>query len=252
MTVPVGQIADAALYERGAATLLACWEAIARGSRGAAVRRLPGVAAAVFAHEPERSVYNNALLDRGLGASAGRAAITAMEAAYAAAGVARFAAWAHESDLGLRAALEARGYTVAETTRAMGMSLDDIRVAPPPLDLAPARWSDYVDHLGVLGVPGLLTGVDPRPFRLLLARLDGETVATALGFDLDGDSGVFNVSTVERDRRRGLGTALTARLLHDAVGRGCRTASLQATEMAEGIYAALGFRDLGRILEYVR
>jgi len=32
---------------------------------------------------------------------------------------------------------------------------------------------------------------------------------------------------------------------------GCRTASLQATEMAHRRYRALGFRDLGRILEYV-
>jgi hypothetical protein len=29
------------------------------------------------------------------------------------------------------------------------------------------------------------------------------------------------------------------------------TASLPSTEMAERVYAAVGFRDLGRILEYV-
>jgi hypothetical protein len=43
---------------------------------------------------------------------------------------------------------------------------------------------------------------------------------------------------------------LTARLVHDAAARGCSTASLQSTEIAERIYAAVGFRDLGRILEY--
>jgi hypothetical protein len=32
--------------------------------------------------------------------------------------------------------------------------------------------------------------------------------------------------------------------------RGCRTASLQATPLAEGMYAAAGFRDLGRFLGY--
>jgi ribosomal protein S18 acetylase RimI-like enzyme len=249
MTVPVG---PTRLYERGAATLLACWEAIAAGSAGAAVLRLPGVAAAVFPHEPERSVYNNALLDRGLRPAERAAALDAMEAAYAAAGVARFAAWAHESDAELCAALSARGYAVAESTRAMGMRLSDLRAPRPRLDLAPPRWGDYVRHLGAAGVPdGLLGGVDPAPFRLLLARLDGETVATALGFDRDGDCGVFNVSTLAPARRRGLATALTARLLHDAAARGCRTASLQATPMAERLYAALGFRDLGRFLEYV-
>ena len=62
---------------------------------------------------------------------------------------------------------------------------------------------------------------------------------------------LYNVITLERARRRGLGTALTAVHLHDALARGCQTASLQSTEMAERVYAAVGFRDLGRILEYV-
>jgi hypothetical protein len=44
---------------------------------------------------------------------------------------------------------------------------------------------------------------------------------------------------------------VTALLVHDARARGCQTASLQSTEMAQRMYAALGFRDLGRILEYV-
>jgi predicted GNAT family acetyltransferase len=39
--------------------------------------------------------------------------------------------------------------------------------------------------------------------------------------------------------------------VHDALARGCRTASVQSTKMAERIYAAVGFRDLGQILEYV-
>jgi hypothetical protein len=48
------------------------------------------------------------------------------------------------------------------------------------------------------------------------------------------------------------GTALSALHLHDAKSRGCTTATLQSTEMAERVYGALGFRDLGRILEYVK
>jgi hypothetical protein len=43
----------------------------------------------------------------------------------------------------------------------------------------------------------------------------------------------------------------SASLVHDAAARGCRTASLQSTAMAERVYAAVGFHDLGRILEYV-
>src|SRR3954447_13691961 len=72
-------------------TLLACWEENARGASGASLQRLPGVTAAVFPNEPERLVYNNAVLERGVDA------VDTMEEAYAAAGVTRFAAWVHES-----------------------------------------------------------------------------------------------------------------------------------------------------------
>jgi ribosomal protein S18 acetylase RimI-like enzyme len=237
------------LYRIGSETLLASFEAYARGAQDAAVIRAPGVAAAVFPDLPERAVYNNALLDRDLGASERAGAIEAMEAAYAAAGVDRFAAWVHESDRALRADLEARGYTLDTTTRAMGMLLDDLRVAPPELELDAPQWPAYVAWLERVGVPpGLLARADPREFHLLIAR---GAVATALAFDFGDDCGIYNVGTLERARRRGLGTALTARLLHEARARGRRTASLQATAMAERLYAALGFRDLGRILEFV-
>jgi ribosomal protein S18 acetylase RimI-like enzyme len=131
----------------------------------------------------------------------------------------------------------------------MGMSLDPVSVALPEVELGPPDWAE---HLRIIGVPaGLLSGADPSAFHILVVRLAGENVATAMAFDHDGDCGVFNMSTLEAARRRGLGTALTARHMHDAIERGCSTASLQSTAMAERVYAAVGFRDLGRILEYV-
>jgi hypothetical protein len=57
-------LTDTDLYLRGTETLLASWEEYARGATGAAVQRHRGVAAAVFPNEPERGVYNNALLER--------------------------------------------------------------------------------------------------------------------------------------------------------------------------------------------
>ena len=71
------------LYQRGCDTLLASWDAYARGAAGAALQRRLGVAAAVFPNEPERNVYNNALLQRGLGMSRRADALDAMEDAYA-------------------------------------------------------------------------------------------------------------------------------------------------------------------------
>lgn len=248
MTTPK-LLESAELYLRGSATLLASWEAYARGSVGAAVHRLAGVAAAVFPHEPERAVYNNALLERDLGPGERAGAADAMEAAYAAVGVTRFAAWVHETDEPMRAELEGRGYTLDTTTRAMGMALDDIAVPRPQLDLAPAQWSEYLE-MGDLP-PDFLSAADHAAFHLLTVRDGGELVAAALAYDCGGDCGIYNVETIPRARRRGLGTALTAAQVYAARDRGGRTASLQSTPMAERVYAAVGFRDLGRILEYV-
>jgi len=209
----------------------------------------------VFPRDPERAVYNNALLDRDLGPTERAVAVDAMDAAYRSAGVDRYAAWAHESDEGMRAELSNRGYTIDESTRAMGMSLDDISLALPEVDanVGPlSDWDEYLEYLRMVGVPaGLLGGADPSAFHTLVARLDGENVATAIAFDHDRDCGVYNMSTIEAARRRGIGTALTARHVHDAVERGCSTATLQSTLIAERVYAAVGFRDLGRFHEFV-
>ena len=242
-------LTDADLYCRGVETLIATWEEYARGATGAAVQRYRGVSAAIFPNEPERVFYNNAVLEGNLAAGERADALDAMEAAYAAAAVTRFAAWVHESDRATRGDLDRRGYALDESTRAMGMALDDIRLPRPEIELGPSDWSRYLRILGV--PPGLTSGANHAAFQILVARLDDEDVATAMAFDHGSDCGIYNVTTLEHARRRGLGTALTANHVHDALARGCRTASLQSTEMAERVYGTVGFRDLGRILEYV-
>lgn len=241
------------LYARGVATVVASHEETARGSSGARVEWLNGVAAAVFPNGPERAVYNNALLDRGLRPDDRAAAIEAMERAYDSAGVERYAAWVHESDDGMLGDLKLRGFTFDTSTRAMGMALDDLPGPARDVGIQPVEdWGEYLSYLQSVGVPeGLLADTDPKAYHVLAARIDGANVATAIAFDHDGDCGIFNMSTMPEARRRGIGTALTASHLRDAADRGCSTASLQATEMAEGIYASVGFGDLGRFLEYV-
>ena len=239
---------DIDLYRRGADTLLASWQEYAQGAVDAALHRLPGVDAAVFPREPERGVYNNALLERGLNASGRAEALDVLEEIYAAAGVDRFAAWIHEEDEPLRRDLIGRGYVLDTTTRAMGMSLDHLHEPRPNIPLRSAEWADY---LRAEGLPAdFLKQADHAAFHVLVARLDGEIVSAALAYDFRGDCGIYNVGTAEKARRRGLGTALTAAQLYRARDRGCSTASLQSTPMAERVYAAVGFRDLGRILEY--
>jgi GNAT superfamily N-acetyltransferase len=233
---------DADLYRRGGRTLVGSWQAYARGLAGAAVHVRPGGSVAVFPDEPERSIYNNALIEDAT-------AVDPMERDYAAAGVGHFAAWAHETDRPLRAELGRRGYTLDTTTRAMGLHLDDIHRPRPDAELGPADWAEYLAATGL--PPDLLRAADHAAFHVLVARADGAVVAAALAYDRDGDCGIYNVWTRPDARGRGLGTALTVAQAHAGRERGCRTASLQSTPMAERMYASVGFRDLGRILEYV-
>jgi hypothetical protein len=132
-------LSDAELYRRGTDTVLACSEAYTSGTSGAAVRRLPGLAARSLRGERAQ-------------------AVAAMEAAYADAGLARFAAWVHESDRAMAAELERRGYAVAETTRAMSLELSDIRLPRPELKLASPDWDEYLSRFEPSR--GLLAGAD--------------------------------------------------------------------------------------------
>jgi ribosomal protein S18 acetylase RimI-like enzyme len=236
---------DAELYRRGCATLVASWAEYASGCEAATVRRLPGVDVAVFARDPERAVYNNALLRRDAPAAT---ALEDLAAAYGAAGVRHFAAWVHDSDEAARVALVARGYTLDTTTRAMGMPLRDLPVPDPGIEVRPVDWPDYLAMADL--PPDFLRTADHAALHPLVGRDGDGIVAAALAYDHEGDCGIYNVATVPRARRHGFATAVTATQLHHARNRGCETASLQSTPMAERLYAALGFRDLGSFLEY--
>jgi GNAT superfamily N-acetyltransferase len=240
---------EAAMYDRGMRTLVASWSEFARWSSNAVVQCFSGVTVAVFPMPPERGFYNNAVLDRGLTTVGYVDAIDATEATYAAARIENYALWVHESEVAAGRHLERRGYAVDTVTRAMGRRLDAIRLPRPLIEFGYRDWSEYVRLLG-LGAD-YLRAADPDAQHILIARDGGVNVAAAMAFDCDDDCGVYNVGTVEAYRRRGYGTALTVAHLYDALGRGCRTASLQSTAMAESLYAAVGFEDLGRIVEYV-
>jgi ribosomal protein S18 acetylase RimI-like enzyme len=237
------------LYGRMEANLVESWARYAEGSTRARLERVPGAAVAAFPSTPERDVFNNAVLARDLDRLPAGEAIAALEAVYADAGIGRYAVWVHESEAASIAELQARGYHIDTSTQAMAMSLDSIPVPRPDLELAPANWLDYLTVLDTS--PGLLAGVEPTNFHVIIVTADGQNVAAALAYDHDGDCGIYNVVTVPHARRRGLATALTALHLHEARARGCTTASLQATEIAHRVYTRVGFVNLGRFIEYV-
>ena len=83
------------------------------------------------------------------------------------------------------------------------------------------------------------------------ASVGAEDVATALGIVADGFVGVFNVACVESHRRRGYGAALTAKVVIDGLSSGAEMAVLTSSPSGEGIYRALGFREVARWAQWL-
>ena len=238
---------DAELFDRSVATLVESWAYLASGSPGAGVTRIDGAAIAVFVRRPDRDFLNNAVLTR-RPADLARTMAT-IEATYARLEIERFAVWTHESEVGTAAALRDRGYRLDTSTRTMAMPIDAlVEVDRTGLDVTEPGLEEF---WAVDGLPGLVPALDPSAGHFYVARLDGEGVAMLMAFDHAGDCGIYMVGTVEAARRRGVATALSAYAVGAARERGCLTASLQATAMAEGVYTGVGFRDLGRWQEYV-
>ena len=215
-------------------TSLACsWEALAAPHADACVVRDRGFVAARF---PRHPVLNNAAL---LEATAVKAVGAFFD------GVERYALWS--CDRVTAAALATAGMRRDVTTRPMLCRLDRAPTAPlgeePPVlrDVDPSRIADLngVAADVLQGVPGL------RAF-----ASEGYEAGLVL-VAVDTDVNVSFVSTRPHARRRGLASAVTRAALLDARERGFLTASLQATQMAEALYARLGFSPVGTWQEWI-
>src|SRR5262245_5870069 len=77
---------------------------------------------------------------------------------------------------------------------------------------------------------------------LFVGRLDADPVGVSLAIRSDSASGVYNVVTLERARRRGVGTALTWAAAAAGSEWGRDTVVLQSSAMGESMYRAMGFR----------
>ena len=76
--------------------------------------------------------------------------------------------------------------------------------------------------------------------------MDGRDVSTAVGFIIDGTTGIFSVATPEEHRGRGYGAAITAQAVRDGFHAGADLAGLQSSPMGESVYRRLGFREVER------
>ena len=73
---------------------------------------------------------------------------------------------------------------------------------------------------------------------------NGKPAAVALALHHNDDCGFSFVATVPKARRKGLATSVMWQALQAAQASGCTTTTLQATDVGERLYRALGFRHL--------
>jgi len=99
----------------------------------------------------------------------------------------------------------------------------------------PAELFATIAGPAVLAQPGV---------RAYVVEDGGEAVATALSVLTGRYAAIFNVATLAAHRRRGLGAAVTAFAVREAFAAGARTAWLQSSPMALGLYERMGFTVL--------
>jgi GNAT superfamily N-acetyltransferase len=111
-------------------------------------------------------------------------------------------------------------------------------------------WSGSGDPAAIEELVRLRGGPGPV-FEHLLGVLDGVPVACAAAFHGPRAGEVQHVVTRPAARRRGIGAALTRRLLACMHERGTRTAVLTASPYGTRIYQRLGFRQVGVVRRYL-
>ncbi len=236
--------------------LVAAFAYVARHRPGGFSHREGGVVATVA--RVALPLFNQVVVERD--EASPEALIEAVERVRAA-GVSWLAVLREGTDDRLIPVLERLGLRERAGERLPGMALHPL-VEPPPapseLDVRPARdraameahalvnarasemESSVLDFLVELGLER-----DPDAI-VVIGRLDGRPVTTAMGYRTGRTIGVYSVATVADVRGRGYGGAMTREVLRAGRRMGCDVAILQSSEMAVRLYESLGFRTVVR------
>jgi GNAT superfamily N-acetyltransferase len=83
-----------------------------------------------------------------------------------------------------------------------------------------------------------------------VAELEGRPVGTSLAIRTGDVTGVYAVGTARSARRRGVGTAATWAAVEAGRSWSSPVVVLQSSELGYGVYAAMGFRTVGRFAAF--
>jgi GNAT superfamily N-acetyltransferase len=245
---------DAALASRVFTLLQAETRLWATSHPGASAFTRPGLLASVMPATPDRSMFNWVVPDD-LAALDG--AYTALSAGYAAAGVRAFTVWVQPGDEAMQHFLLQRGHKLDSSPISMAAPLAELTLADAgDLDFdetrdlnALARLNDAAFGLPPPAFAAALQQWGPQAgWRGHLARHQGQLAASVMSWESpEGDLGITGVATLPLAQGTGLATRLLSQVLREARERGLLTTSLQASPRGRGVYAKLGYRELGTL-----
>ncbi|MGH9658049.1 MAG: GNAT family N-acetyltransferase [Bryobacteraceae bacterium] len=147
-----------------------------------------------------------------------------------------------------------------------GMAADELapaRNALPPLEIR--RVADEPTRLAFCDIGSVCFHVPNSWFREIflwerlwrdgftgfVAYRHGEAVATAATVWAGGSIGVYNVATLPRHRRLGIGEAVMRHALDEAAREtGCRRSILQSTEYGYRLYQTMGYKKVTQLTVY--
>jgi hypothetical protein len=162
------------------------------------------------------------------------------------------------------------GFTIHSAMPAMGVDIGSLKPTALPDGYELVRVGDgrdgeewvrqfaagYELPLGVaqcFSPVALHAGTSPESaVQFFAVRRNGTIVCTSACYLDAGLAGIYCVSTIPEERRKGLGAHATAEPLRLAARVGYRVGILQSSEAGHGLYRSLGFVDFGAVPLYVR
>ena len=224
---------------------------LASSDRGRRLIEHDGLIATVIPASSERSLFNSVLYED---SAALAEHYDELEEAYESAGVKAWVVWAPETDKAGIRFLESKGHALGGEPGMVSLDLEDVPDDGTGDEVSPDfDWPTLCEINDVAygyETPTHLTGLGMACGKKLQrygSDWRGFAASGLATLDHDGDCGVYLVATLPEARRQGLAARVLVRALLEARRRGCRTSTLQASAASAGLYARVGYRDLGTI-----
>ncbi len=229
------------------------WQGFARlqtllggDAAGGAVVEEHGIVASFVPSAPDSPTLNAAIA---LEPSLDRRVLQALRDRYEQIGIRRWGVWTDGSKRAVIDALQDAGMRLTSSSPGMGAAIAELalngRAPAGPSDLATVG---HVNDLAYGNPDGrlerTLAPLQPGLLRAYRADHDGRAASVALALHHGEDCGISFVATAPYARRMGLAADVMARVATDAREEGCTSTSLQATDLGEKLYRALGYRKV--------